>query len=864
MVSHRKTTAEALERLGSQVDRMEVFGARPDGATQASLKDLEESELFVGIYAHRYGYVPTGSTISITEQEYDHARKLAKPMFCFIVKEDFPWPPLMIENDDPAKSKLRAFKARIKTNSVIDVFTTPEDLASKVVAAVGRYITHSDRMVKIQGTGEDNNTSNILAAAKITTKRTVSFTGEKSIFVGRHDYIDNKLKQSLITPGSYVSIVGPGGSGKSQLAFKAIHQYYEKEAVFDLVLPIYFDTGIIAFDQFLSKIAIKLPSSSIEINEFEKKGIDERKDVIRNILNKKTHPLIFADNFETISYPINIAKLNDQAQSLLDDCVKIKYFLNNEIPENTSVLITSRERINLGGREKIIDLEGLNEDECKELFSTLVVEQYLKNPTSDRIKQQIDNLLQKMGGHPLSIEIMAKNVTTVEEVEEISKSLGDKVNIDEPNKRLQSLKASFDYTIHKLDNNLKDLLQKLTFFKSPFPLHAAEEIFDAKRKDLINLYNRSLLLRIESHDVYGKIQDPEYLLYKFHPVTRDYLENEINQKIREKRFYEDLQENYGKRFSIFYYDLLDDIFDTLEIKKGVDLTDEIIRFNTMFEENNDFERALTLTNKPSIIAEGFRLLGSILNRLGIYNKALEYHRKSEQINNTLNDNDSKIRLVRDHQNIGWIFSNLRNFDQALYYHNKALEEYQQLNNGSGIARQYSYIGLTLSKLKKHQEGLEYHKKAIAIDTKINNNDRWLAEDYQNIASTLYSISNYNETLEYYKLALKTYIELGDTRRQAYCYSGLGLTYQALGEHQQALDHHSKALERQERLKDDVGIAREYYNISFVFSARYKKKKALEYLSLSKSILEEFERHTGYHHPILDQVQEKISYLQNIK
>jgi tetratricopeptide (TPR) repeat protein len=59
------------------------------------------------------------------------------------------------------------------------------------------------------------------------------------------------------------------------------------------------------------------------------------------------------------------------------------------------------------------------------------------------------------------------------------------------------------------------------------------------------------------------------------------------------------------------------------------------------------------------------------------------------------------------------------------------------------------------------------------------------------------MSNYNEDLEYYKQALKMYIELGDTLRTAYCYSGLGLTYEALGEHQQALDNHFKALKMRE-------------------------------------------------------------------
>jgi hypothetical protein len=138
---HRVATTDALERLGSQVDRMEVFGARADDPTQASLKDLEKSELFVGIFAHRYGCIPSGSTTSITEQEYDHAMKLKKPMFCFLVDENHLWVPSMIDNDEPAKSKLRAFKDRIRADSTIGVFTTPDDLASKVVTSVSRYLT---------------------------------------------------------------------------------------------------------------------------------------------------------------------------------------------------------------------------------------------------------------------------------------------------------------------------------------------------------------------------------------------------------------------------------------------------------------------------------------------------------------------------------------------------------------------------------------------------------------------------------------------------------------------------------------------------------------------------------------------------
>ncbi|MBM3128189.1 MAG: DUF4062 domain-containing protein [Chloroflexi bacterium] len=140
LVEHRKAATEALERLGQQVGRMEIFGSQPLEPTQVALAEIATCDLFVGIYAYRYGCIPAGSLSSITEQEFDYAKKLNKPLFCFLVDEEHPWPPKMIE-DEPGKTKLHSFKAKISSGLVRDTFTTPEDLAFKVAASVGRYLT---------------------------------------------------------------------------------------------------------------------------------------------------------------------------------------------------------------------------------------------------------------------------------------------------------------------------------------------------------------------------------------------------------------------------------------------------------------------------------------------------------------------------------------------------------------------------------------------------------------------------------------------------------------------------------------------------------------------------------------------------
>jgi hypothetical protein len=183
------------------------------------------------------------------------------------------------------------------------------------------------------------------------------------IFVDREDYIHNKIKEYL-KPSSRISIIGPGGSGKSQLAFKAVHEY-EKERIFDLVIPIYLDAGMITFDQFLLRIADKL---GIPQSQFEKYDVDGRKNTITNALSDKNNPLILVDNFETILYaiPSSVTDYDKEYNGSTDivsslpsaghNAIQIKDYLNNNIPDNTSIVVTSRERYNLD-RETRIDLE---------------------------------------------------------------------------------------------------------------------------------------------------------------------------------------------------------------------------------------------------------------------------------------------------------------------------------------------------------------------------------------------------------------------------------------------------------------------------------------------------------------------------
>jgi hypothetical protein len=151
LLDHRAAVAKALRYGGYHAIDMADFMARPEGATTACLKEVAESDLFVGIYAWRYGYIPAGATVSITEQEYIEAERLRKPCFIFMVDENYGWPDQFKEGGDSARL-LAEFKSRLDLKLVRTTFTTPDDLASKVLASLNRWERDNPQQAAVQPT----------------------------------------------------------------------------------------------------------------------------------------------------------------------------------------------------------------------------------------------------------------------------------------------------------------------------------------------------------------------------------------------------------------------------------------------------------------------------------------------------------------------------------------------------------------------------------------------------------------------------------------------------------------------------------------------------------------------------------------
>ena len=114
---------------------------------QACLELVEECDLFIGIYAWRYGYIPDGSDLSITEQEHQYAKSLGRPCLCYFIDEKYPWIPGFIE-EGPAKEKLKLFKNKIEKEHVRATFKEPLHLENNIIRDLSNWLVDNEPNLK--------------------------------------------------------------------------------------------------------------------------------------------------------------------------------------------------------------------------------------------------------------------------------------------------------------------------------------------------------------------------------------------------------------------------------------------------------------------------------------------------------------------------------------------------------------------------------------------------------------------------------------------------------------------------------------------------------------------------------------------
>jgi len=160
LTKYRAKVKEAVLRAGAFPIAMEEFEATERNALQLCYDEVQKADIFIGIYAHRYGYAPSADSTftiadgeersgdgetGITHLEYLWALERKLPMLLYVVSDksedgdELAWPPSQIEAE-PGKSRMAAFKALIMGKHVVGFFYSPDHLAAQISSALPKVL----------------------------------------------------------------------------------------------------------------------------------------------------------------------------------------------------------------------------------------------------------------------------------------------------------------------------------------------------------------------------------------------------------------------------------------------------------------------------------------------------------------------------------------------------------------------------------------------------------------------------------------------------------------------------------------------------------------------------------------------------
>jgi len=89
---YRAAVIAALRKMGMQPICMEDYVAQDKLPVDKCLADVAKCDVYVGIFAWRYGFVPQGYDKSITDLEYRKAAEEGLEKLIFLLDESADWP----------------------------------------------------------------------------------------------------------------------------------------------------------------------------------------------------------------------------------------------------------------------------------------------------------------------------------------------------------------------------------------------------------------------------------------------------------------------------------------------------------------------------------------------------------------------------------------------------------------------------------------------------------------------------------------------------------------------------------------------------------------------------------------------------
>lgn len=383
---HRALVHKACLEAGVFPIGMEQLPARDATGIDASLEMVDQADVYIGVYAFRYGWVPGGREVSITEMEFDRAaaRKAEgklREILVFTAHERHAFTADDIEASEVAQERLGKFKARAADGRVRKEFKSAEELHRLVLQALNDFKSRQQRTPAAETHARPAQT-----AIPNNLPRLQPFFGRESELAQIREALDpdNRTWGALID--------GPGGMGKTSLAVRAAYdctpEQFKRIVFVSVKNRELDDDGVRELRGFL------LPGFLEMLNELSREL--DRADITKAPEDERIRLLLHALRDEQALLILdNLESLPKSDRDRLFTFVK-------RLPQGCKAILTSRRRIGSGSEEVI--LQKLSREAALETLADLAK----RNPLLARTNEaERTTLYEQTAGNPLLLRWVA-------------------------------------------------------------------------------------------------------------------------------------------------------------------------------------------------------------------------------------------------------------------------------------------------------------------------------------------------------------------------------------------------------------------------------------------------------------------------
>lgn len=564
-------------------------------------------------------------------------------------------------------------------------------------------------------------------------------------FVGRTKELKSIAHHMLELECRLLTLLGPGGMGKSRLALKAAH-------------ALAFEAGC----YFVSLETLQHPADILHaIAEGLGVPLSGQAEPLQQLGNTihDQQLLLILDNFEHL---LEGAML---VSELLQACPKL------------SIIVTSRERLNLE-QEWLLPVEGLDFPTetimAAEALEYGAIKLFYERAKRVSLEFQLttDNLLhltkiaQFLEGSPLGLELAAARVRLMQPLE-IAQELKQNLDVLDTTTRNvadrhKSLRATFEYSWKLLTQAEQRILQNLAVFQGGFRREAANLVTGASIAVLAALLDKSLL-RVTPEDRFER-----------HPLIFQYTQEKL---VAQPKQLKDLQAKHAA----YYLQLLKRWDEAFRGQSSSDFT-----VSSLSEDWQNIRSAWLYSSQETKHKPIFRNALALRNAclsLAKYQEAVDlFARASQSLSADSPEVQSTLGLCQVCE--AWFHFRLGDFDTARGLAKLGLEVLNPLKESKGIIVGLNTLGSVAWRTGDYEKAQSNWHKGLALAEKTKDTEHIVAFS-SNLGAAAEYIGELERAQRFYEKTLVMVRQLGNQTRLSSALNNLGALLMQLGAHDQA-------------------------------------------------------------------------------